>query len=94
MVVIVWSLDLQLPVQSVPINTFESHSGEVYSIQHYAIKFVSDLQWFSPGNPVSSTNKAALHDITEILLESGIEHHKSNQPPVGSSIHVCIHHLM
>jgi hypothetical protein len=23
---------------------FESHSGEVYSIQHYVIKFVSDLR--------------------------------------------------
>ena len=66
----------------------------MYSIQHYAIKFVSDLQWFSPGTPVSSTDKADLHDITEILLESGVEHHKPNQPPVGNSIHVCIHHLM
>ena len=26
-------------------------------------------QWFSPGNPVSSTNKTDRHDITEILLE-------------------------
>jgi len=36
-VVIVWSLDLQLPVQSVPIikvvSSNPSH-GEVYSIQH------------------------------------------------------------
>jgi hypothetical protein len=23
---------------------FESHSGEVYSIEHYAMKFVSDLR--------------------------------------------------
>jgi hypothetical protein len=26
-------------------------------------------RWFSPGNPVSSTNKADLHDISEILLK-------------------------
>jgi hypothetical protein len=26
-------------------------------------------QWFSPGTPVSSTNKTDLHDITEILLK-------------------------
>jgi hypothetical protein len=26
---------------------FESRSGEVYSIQHYVIKFVSDLRQFS-----------------------------------------------
>ena len=47
MVVIVWLLDLQLPVQSVPITTkvvsSNSVHGEVYSIQHYVIKFVSDL---------------------------------------------------
>jgi len=48
--------------------------GEVYSIQHYVIKFVSDLQvatgrWFSLGTPVSSTNKTDRHDITEIVLK-------------------------
>ena len=45
--------------------------GEVYSIQHYVIKFVSDL-WqvlvFSPCTPVSSS-KPDRHDITEILLK-------------------------
>jgi hypothetical protein len=40
---------LQLPVQSVPITTSKVASlntahGNVYSIQHYVIKFVSDLQ--------------------------------------------------
>jgi hypothetical protein len=41
-------LDLQLPVQSVPITTKIVSSnhvhGEVYLIQHYVIKFVSDLR--------------------------------------------------
>jgi hypothetical protein len=54
-------LDLQLPVQSVPItnNIVSSNPthGEVYSIQHYLTKFVSDLRqvsdflrflWFPP----------------------------------------------
>jgi hypothetical protein len=39
-------LDIQLPVQSVPITTnvvSNSTHGEVYLIQHYVIKFVSDL---------------------------------------------------
>ena len=40
MVMIVWLLDLQLPVQSVSSNPVHR---EVYSIQHYVIKFVSDL---------------------------------------------------
>ena len=47
MVVIIWLLDLQLPVQSVSITTEVVSSnpahGEVYSIQHYVIKFDSDL---------------------------------------------------
>ena len=39
-------------------------------VQHYVIKFVSDLrQWFSLGPPVSSTNKTDHHDITELLLK-------------------------
>jgi hypothetical protein len=44
---IVHKLDLQLPVQSVPITTeFVTSNpvhGEAYSMQHYLIKFVSDL---------------------------------------------------
>ena len=47
-VVIVWKLNLQLPVQSLPITTKVVSSnpihGKVYSIQHYVIKFVSDLR--------------------------------------------------
>jgi len=38
---------VQLPMQSVPITTkvvsLNPAHGEVYSIQHYVIKFVSDL---------------------------------------------------
>jgi len=63
-------LDFQLPVQSVPIATIVVSSNpvhdEVYSIQRYVIKFVSDLQQvggFCPGTLVSSINKA------EILLK-------------------------
>jgi hypothetical protein len=47
--VIVWQLDLHLPLQSVPITTKivssnNSSHVEVYSIQHYMIKFGSDLR--------------------------------------------------
>ena len=42
-------MDLQLPMQSVPITTnVVSLNGEMYSIQHYMIKFVSDL-WQAGG---------------------------------------------
>jgi len=50
-VAIVGQLVLQLPVQSMPINTKVVSSNpthsEVYSIQHYVIKFVSDLRQVS-----------------------------------------------
>jgi hypothetical protein len=36
-------------------------------------------KWFSPGPPVSSTNKTDRHDITEILLKSGVKHHQTNK---------------
>ena len=42
-----WYLDLKLSKQSVPITTVVSSNpvhDEVYSIQHYVIKFVSDLR--------------------------------------------------
>ena len=41
--------------------------GEVYSIQHYVIKFVSDPR--QVGGLRSSTNNTDIHDITEILLK-------------------------
>ena len=47
-VVIIRYLDLQLPVKSVPstTNVVSSNTvhGEVYLIQHYVIKVVSDLR--------------------------------------------------
>ena len=48
MVVIAWLLDLQLPIQSVRMTTKVVISnpahGEVYFIQHYVIKLISDLR--------------------------------------------------
>ena len=45
--------------------------GEVYSIEHYVIKFVSDLRQIGGflRGPVSSTNKTDRHDITVRLLK-------------------------
>ena len=63
-------------MQSVPITTNIMRSnpthGEVYLIQYYVIKFVSDLtagRWFSTRPPVSSTNKTDRHEIDEILFK-------------------------
>jgi hypothetical protein len=72
-VVLAWKLDLQLPVQSVPITTKVMSSnpvhGDVYSIQYYVRQLLATGRWFSSGTPVSSTNKTDHHDITEISLE-------------------------
>jgi hypothetical protein len=69
-------MDFQLPVQSVPITTkvvsLKRVHSEVCSIQHYVIKFVSDLgqvSGFLWVTPVFSTNKTDRYDITEILLK-------------------------
>ena len=47
MIVIVLYLDLQLPMQSVPTTKVVNSNpvdGEVYSIQHYVINYVTDLR--------------------------------------------------
>jgi hypothetical protein len=63
-------MDLQLPVQSVLITakvvSLNPVHGEVYSIQHYAIKFVSGFLWVLWFSPPIKTDR---HDITEILLK-------------------------
>ena len=52
--------------------------GEVYSIQHYVIKFVNDLQQvgcFLQVFRVSSTNKTDQsdhHDVSDILLKEAL----------------------
>ena len=64
-----------LPLQSVPITTkivsSNSVHGKVYSMHHYKNFFNCQTagRWFSPGTPVSSTNRTAHHDIAEILLK-------------------------
>ena len=69
-------MDLQIPMQSVPITTkvvsVNPTHGEVNSIQHVLIKFVSDLRQvvgFLGGILVSFISKTDRHDITEILLK-------------------------
>jgi len=50
----------------------EFRSWEVYLLQHYVIKFVSDMRQFRvvfTRYSVSSTNKTDRHDITGILLK-------------------------
>ena len=87
-------MDLQLPVQSVFITTKVLSSnpvhGEEYSIQHYVIKFVSDLRqvsgflWFP--------HKTDHHDITEILLKVALS--TINQPTFVQLDHAASLHKL
>jgi len=65
-------------------HEFESPSG--WGVQHYVIKFVSDLRQvggFLPRGPsVSATNKTDCHDITEILLKVALNIIKQTNKPI------------
>ena len=68
-VVIVWYLDLQLPMQSEHITTNVMSSNPAQTQQYVICQWLTAGRWFSPGTSVSSTNKTDRHDITEILLK-------------------------
>jgi hypothetical protein len=64
-------------------NVVSSHParGEVYSIQHYVIKFVSDLQQVGGFLHVlrfPSSTKTDRYDVTEILLKVALNNIKLN----------------
>ena len=44
-------------------------------------------RWFSPGTPVSSTNKTNLHDVTEILLK--VTFNTTIPPSINYACHTC-----
>ena len=61
--------------------------GEVYSVQHYVIKFVSDFQQVGGFLRFSSTKKTDRHDRTEILLKvelSTLNPSQTNVPFISS----------
>ena len=60
-----------MPITTKVVSLNPTHGG-VYSLQHYVIKYVSDMLQvggFLLVLLVSSTNKTDRHDITEILLK-------------------------
>jgi hypothetical protein len=56
-----------VPITTKIVSSNPVH-GEMYSIQHYVIKFVSDLRQVG-GFLQVLTNKTDCHDLTEILLK-------------------------
>ena len=75
MVVIVWWLDLQLPMQSIPITTDVVSSNldqsEVYNI---VIQFISDLR--QVGGFLRVPRFPLRYNWN--IVESGIKHHQTN----------------
>jgi hypothetical protein len=60
-----------VPITTKVVSSNLAH-GKMYLMQHFVIKFVSDLRQaggFSLGTPVSSTNKTDHHYITKMLLK-------------------------
>ena len=45
----------------------------------YGVQLLATGLWFSPGTPMSSTNKTDRHDITEILLKVALNTIKPTQ---------------
>ena len=75
-VVLVWSLDLQPLVQSVPINTNIGSSWRgVFdtTLCDKVCQWFVKGQWFSLGTPASSTNKTDRHDVAEMLLKVALD---------------------
>jgi hypothetical protein len=75
-VVIVWSLDLQPHVQSVPITTNIGSSWRGVldtTLCDKVCQWFVKGQWFSLGTPASSTNTTDRHDVAEMLLKVALD---------------------
>ena len=94
-VVIVWYNYLCNPCHNKVVSSNLAH-GEVYSIHHYIITFVSDL-WQSV---VFSVFSAFLYQwnlpprYNWNIIESGVQHHNSNPIPADNSINFYIYQVV
>jgi hypothetical protein len=60
-----------------------------HQMTNQALKHQMTCRWFSPGTPVSSTNKTDQHDITEILMKVALNTIKqTNKPDDKTSIEI------
>ena len=73
-VVIVWWLDLQQHMQSVPITTDVVVSARCTILCEKVCLLLAAGRWFSQDTSVYSTNKTDFHDITEIFLKVALKH--------------------
>jgi len=68
MAVIVWYLELQIPMQSVARST---------TLCDKAFQWIVAGQWFSAGPPETSTNKTEPLRYNWHIVESDVKHHKT-----------------
>ena len=85
MIVIVWQLNLQLPVQSVPITTEVVNSNPVRgcvldTLCDEVRQLLATGRCFSLGTSISATNKTNRPDITEILLKVALNTINQTKP--------------
>ena len=83
-------MDFQLPVQSVPITTniVSLKPGQWWGVLDATLcdkvcQWLSTGWWFSPGTPVTSTNKTDGHDIAEILMKMALNTIKTKNKSYG-----------
>ena len=97
-VVFVWQLDLQLPMQSVPITTEVVSSNpthvKVYSIQHYVIKFVSALRQVNGAVDRGFKSKNyKMEFVVYLRTVVSVSQHNTNSQSVGLVQSRPRHHL-
>jgi hypothetical protein len=54
-------------------NKLNSHVNTYYTLCEIICQWFAKGRWFSPGTPLSSTNKSDSHDIAEILLKAALK---------------------
>jgi hypothetical protein len=76
---------------------FESRSsrGALDTTLHDKVcQLLASGRWFSPGPPVSSTNRIDHYDITEIIVESGVKHHNPGPYSMQERIFLLIIYVL
>ena len=96
-IIIIWKLDLQLPVHSVPITTNVVSSNPAQARCTWYNIMWKVCQWLAAGqrfSPVSFTNKTDRHDIAEILLKMTLNTITLTlKPDLFTSYILCINYI-
>jgi predicted aconitase len=72
---------MERPYTTNGVSSLNPAHGEVYSIQHYVIRFVRDLRQVGCSLHVPrflQPNETDHHNINETFFKSGVKHHNLN----------------